>query len=146
MSLQWQPYREPIRVTLIRTGMIAVAVGAVITGLSGGGIRAWPRATAYALWPVLGGHFVELFFLNGLRPRLPAKRTVQVGARIAVWFVGGCVLFALMYATPLLMDRFEGLARWPAWWIGGVAFVAIELAVHLVLLMRGVPNFYDGRG
>jgi hypothetical protein len=29
MTSQWQLYREPLRVTMLRTGMIAIVVGAV---------------------------------------------------------------------------------------------------------------------
>jgi hypothetical protein len=37
-------------------------------------------------------------------------------------------------------------ARWPHWWVGGLAFVGIELVVHLVLHLRGNTSFYNGRG
>jgi hypothetical protein len=33
-----------------------------------------------------------------------------------------------------------------AWWVGGVAFIGIELVVHLALQVRGRPSFYNGRG
>jgi hypothetical protein len=33
----------------------------------------------------------------------------------------------------------------PAWWLGGVAFIAMELVVHLVLYARRLPSFYDRR-
>ena len=36
-------------------------------------------------------------------------------------------------------------AHRPAWWVGGVAFIGIELIVHLILLARGKPNAFDGR-
>jgi hypothetical protein len=35
--------------------------------------------------------------------------------------------------------------RWPAWWFGGIAFIVVELVVHLVMRLRGLPSFYDGR-
>ncbi len=34
---------------------------------------------------------------------------------------------------------------WP-WWLGGLAFIAIELLVHLVLQLCGRPSFCNGRG
>src|SRR5437588_10154872 len=95
--MTWQPYREPLRTTLLRNTTIALIAGAVMS-TRWGGISRWPIATLLALWPSLGGHFVELFFLNYLRPRLPVPRPVQVAARIAVCFVGGIVL-ALGTAT-----------------------------------------------
>ena len=36
-------------------------------------------------------------------------------------------------------------ARWPAWWLGGLAFIGIELLAHLLLQLRGRPSFYNGR-
>lgn len=98
------------------------------------------------LWPAFGGHWVELFFLNCLRPRLPAKRWVQIAARMATWFAGGCLLWAGMYLTAMALSRFHAPQRRLAWWVGGVAFIGIELVVHLVLQLRGRDNFYNGRG
>jgi hypothetical protein len=63
MTSQWQPYQEPLRTTLLRTGIIALVVGAVLAR-SWGGVARWPAATLLALWPALGGHLVELWFLN----------------------------------------------------------------------------------
>jgi hypothetical protein len=97
------------------------------------------------LWPALGGHFVELVFLNGLRPRLPDGRGVQVAARLVVWFVGGVVLAAAMRWTAVAL----GADRWfpgPVWWVAGFGLIVIELIAHGVLHLRGRPSFYNGRG
>lgn len=85
---QWQPFREPLSTTLLRTGTIAIVVGAVTARFLGGMSR-WPLTTLLVLWPSFGGHWVELWFLNWLRPRLSMSPWLQVGARVAVWFVGG---------------------------------------------------------
>jgi hypothetical protein len=144
MTTQWQPYREPLRTTILRNGMIAIVVGAVLALLRGGLVR-WPLATLLVLWPWLGGHFVELWFLNWLRPRLSIARGVQVAARVGVWFVGGTGLAIGMALTAMVLAGFHP-ARWPAWWIGGLAFLGVELAAHLMLQLRGRPSFYNGRG
>lgn len=139
----WQPYREPLRSTLVRTGLIAVVVGGVLA-VRWGGISRWPVATLLALWPAFGGHWVELWFLNWLRPRIPASRGVQILTRLAVWFVGGIVLAFGMQVTAMAFGMRP--MRWSNWWIAGVAFVGIELVVHMVLQMRGRSGFYSGRG
>jgi hypothetical protein len=144
MTAQWQPYREPLRATILRNGMIAIVVGAVLAPLRGE-LASWPLVTLVVLWPSLGGHFVELWFLNWLRPRLSIARGVQVAARVGVWFVGGTGLAIGMALTTMVLAGFRP-ARWPAWWIGGLAFTGIELVVHLVLQLRGRPSFYNGRG
>jgi hypothetical protein len=143
--MAWEPYREPLRVTLLRTGVIALVVGALVARVwSGGGAARWPVASLLMLWPALGGHCVEVGFLNFVRPRLSGGRGVQVGTRVLVWFLGGSLLALGMGLTAM------GLGiRWGGWgfmwWVGGVGFVAIELVVHLVLYLRGKPSFYDGR-
>ena len=143
-ATEWQPFREPLRATLTRTIGIALGVGLLVAPRWGGMAR-WPIVSAIMLWPTLGGHCLELWFLNWLRPRLPRDRGVQVGARIALWFLGGVVL---MYAMWLTARAFTGRlpAARPAWWIGGLAFIGIELVAQLVLRLRGRPSIYDGRG
>jgi hypothetical protein len=139
-----QPYREPLRTTLVRAGRIALIAGAVLA-LPRGGPARWPTATLLTLWPSFGGHWVELWFLNRLRPRLSAARAMQIIARLAVWFIGGVGLAIGMGLTAKALAGFRP-ARWPHWWIGGLAFIGIELVVHLALQFRGRPSFYNGRG
>jgi hypothetical protein len=144
MTAQWRPHREPLRTTLVRTGAIAVVVGGAIA-LTRGGLARWPTAALLVFWPSFGGHWVEVGFLNGLRPRLPVARAVQIAARIGAWFVGGV---ALAVGTGLTATAIAGVrpAQWPTWWLGGVAFVGIELVVHGVLQLRRRDSFYNGRG
>jgi hypothetical protein len=129
---------------MVRTGLIAIIVGAVPARFWGGRARG-PAATALVLWPSFGGHWVEVWFLNWLRPRLSIARSLQIAARVGVWFVAGIGLAIGMKLTAMALAGFRP-ARWPAWWIGGLAFVGIELAAHLVLQLRGRPGFYNGRG
>jgi hypothetical protein len=141
-NLTWKPFKEPFRITLARTGTIALVIGGVLAWRLGGLAR-WPTATLLALWPSLGGHWVEVWFLNFVRPRLPITRAVQVAVRVVVWFIGGLGLAIGMNLTAML----AGLRprHWVAWWLGGIGFIGIELTAHLVLRLRGRPSFYDGR-
>lgn len=143
-DVRWQPYREPLRITVARTGAIALAAGVLLARWFGG-LAHWPITTLLALWPSFGGHWVELWFLNFLRPRLPTLRAVQAGFRVVVWFIGGIGLALGMGLTMMALTQFRP-AHSPAWWLAGLAFVGIELAVHLVLRLRARPSFYDGRG
>jgi hypothetical protein len=144
MTSQWQPYREPLHTTMLRTGMIAIVAGAVIAAFRGGPAR-WPIATLLVLWPSFGGHWVEVWFLNWLRPRISTSRSAQVAARVGTWFIGGIGLAAGMCLTAMALAGFRP-AQWPAWWLGGLAFMGIELVAHLALQLRGRPSFYNGRG
>jgi hypothetical protein len=143
-NFKWQPFQEPLRITLARNGTIALVVGAVLAH-GFGGLARWPMATLLLLWPSLGGHWVEVWFLNCVRPHLPPARAVQAGVRVGVWFIGGIGLALGMRVTALVLAGFR-LAHWPAWWVAGLAFIAIELAAHFVLHLRGRPSFYNGRG
>jgi hypothetical protein len=129
---------------MLRTGMIAIVVGAVVARLWGGLAR-WPLATLLVLWASFGGHWVEVWFLDWLRPRLSSARGFQVAARVGVWFVGGAVLAIGMGLTAMALAGLRP-ANWSTWWLGGLAFIGIELVTHLVLQFRGRPSFYNGRG
>lgn len=133
----WQPYREPFRATLLRTVSIALVVGVVV-----GRMRFWLPWTVWALWPSFGGHWVEIFFLNWLRPRLPPARSAQIGARLVVWIVGGTALIAAARMTGLALGI--PALRLPPWWLGGPIFIGVELFVHALFQLRGKPSFYNG--
>jgi len=140
----WQPYREPLRTTLTRTIGIAI-VAAAFVALSSGGLRRWPSLVAVMLWPAFGGHWVDLLFLNWLRPRLPDTRIVQRIARLAIWFVGGVLIGIGVRVTAAVVLPRASMA-WLTWPVAGIAFIAVELAAHAVLQFRGRPSFYNGRG
>src|SRR5262249_18523958 len=129
--------------TLTRNVAIAAVVAASIALL-----RHEPKAflpiAVLALWPSLGGHYVELLFVNGLRDQIPPGRLTQALVRLLVWFVGGVLLYLCMVMTARALP----LKPFPPglWWCGGFLFIAIELAVHAILAVRGQANFYDGRG
>ena len=142
-SIEWQPYREPFRATLTRTIGIAVVVGGIVA-LSMGHLSRWPIVSLLILWPSFGGHWIDLLFLNWLRPRIPNARLVQIGARLAMWFAGGV---AIAFGLRLTAAALPGVdIEWLTWARAGVAFVAIELVAHGALQARGRPSFYNGRG
>ena len=137
-------YREPMRVTLRRTVGIALVAGGVIA-VSLGRPRAWLLVAVLALWPSFGGHWVEMLFLNWLRPRLPRARVPQIAARLMLWFVAGVALgFGVLFTMRLLPLMLP--ARTLPWWVGGVGFVTVELVAHLALSIRNRPSFYRGDG
>ena len=139
----WQPHREPLRTTLLRTIAIALLGGALLSRLSGGRLN-WPLGALLFLWFSFGGHWVEMWYLDWVRPRVSRARGIQILARVATWFLGGTVLALGMAATAIALGLRP--AQWPAWWLGGLAFIALELLVHLALQLRGRPSFYNGRG
>lgn len=147
MNATYQSFREPLRATLIRNGVIAICVATVIVMTTPGSNRAhrWMVAVILLLWPTFGGHCLEVGFLDWLRPRLPESGLVQRAARLAAWFLGGCALGACMLLTARVLNEGQ-VMRWPAWWVPGAAFVGIELIVHGGLQLRGMPSFFNGRG
>jgi hypothetical protein len=128
---------------MARNVMLAVGVGAVLALQRHDLKRLLPFA-ALALWFSLGGHYIELAFLNGLRARIPPGRLTQAGVRLLVWFSGGALLYVAMAATArTLAVPVLPLRLWP---YGGVLLLGVELAVHAVLAIRALPNVYNGRG
>ena len=77
-------FEEPFRHTLARNVAIAAVVGAVFA-FQRRDLKLLLPLTALALWFSLGGHYVELAFLNGIRARLPQRRLTQALARLLVW-------------------------------------------------------------
>ena len=131
------PFHEPLRTTLLRTVLIALVVGVVV-----GRAASWLPWTAFALWLTFGGHWVEVFFLNWLRPRLPAERWAQIGGRLLIWIVGGTVLMVGARATALALGI--PAMRVPPWSLGGPILVGLELFVHGLAQLRRQPNLYNG--
>lgn len=143
-----QPFREPIRATFMRTIGIALVAGIVFATLwrvTGSWAIRWLGASLVMLWPAAGGHWLELWFLNWLRPRVPAARSIQIAARLAVWFVGGIAIVFGMWATALGLLGGRPFS-YPPWWAAGIGFIAIELLAHVALQARGRPSFFNGRG
>jgi hypothetical protein len=139
----WPLVDEPLRRTLARTFTIAAVVG-VVSSLIAHRPAAAPFVALLALWPSLGGHFVEIAFLNGVRSRLPHTRLVQVPSRIVWWLAGGVALgSAVMFTSELLPVSTPSLRTW---WMGAPIFVCVELVAHTGLALRGRPNFYRGDG
>jgi hypothetical protein len=143
MPDQPRPYNEPLRVTLKRTVGIALVVGAALT-IPRGRFAQWPIATLLVLWPSFGGHWVEVFFLNVVRPALPPSSITRAVARVAVWFIGGIVLAAGMKMTATLLNGVV-VTRFPALWWGGPAFIGVELVTHGMARLRGQPGFFGGQ-
>ena len=135
--------REPLRRTVARNVALAAGVG-VVFALQRHGLRLLLPVAALALWFSLGGHYVELAFLNRLRARVSQGRLTQAGLRLLVWFAGGVVLYVLMAASARILPLDPPPLR--MWWYGGLLLIGVELAVHGLLAVRGRPNFYSGRG
>ena len=137
----WTPFREPIGRTLARNISIAVVVGAALAFWKHN-VGLWAPFSALAIWFSLGGHYVEVVFLNGIRPRIPGARLTQLLARLAAWFAGGAILYVFMAATARVL--LTHAPRLGLWWLGGLFLIGVELVAHAVLALRGSSSFYNG--
>jgi len=136
-------FEEPLSRTLTRTVGLAVLVGAVFA-LQRHHLALLLPIAALALWFTLGGHVVEIIFLNRLRDRIPQGRLTQVLVRLLLWMGGGILLYLGMAATARALSMAGPSFR--LWWIGGCLLIAVELVAHAALAVRRRPNFYNGRG
>ncbi len=135
------PQAEPLWAPFRRNTLLAMGAGAALS-LPHPTVRRWFAATLIMLWPTFGGHFVELLFLRGMSPRVSPSIGVQTLVRILTWFLGGMLLSLPMLATV----RATGVPHFASWlspWMGGVAFVALELLVHAIRRLRGLPSLYQ---
>ena len=142
-TVVWPRFLEPFGRTLARNAIIAVVVATVFALVQHRLSLIGPVALL-ALWFSLGGHYVEVIFLNGVRPRIPAVRTIQSLVRILIWICGGILLYWGMALTARVLPvRDASLAFW---WSGGLILTAVELVAHAFLALRSLPNFYSGEG
>lgn len=141
------PYREPWSATFIRTFAIAFFLATFMTLVlprPGGYARFWLGTYAAVLWFPLGGHYVELIYLNRLRMRWAWIRRRRTVTRIVWWFLGGLPLGLGCSWTFAALGYEPGFEL--AFWWGMPFFVLAEAVVHGVLALRGAPNFWNGRG
>ncbi len=145
-----QPYRESAAATILRTFAIAVVLTTVLSGVlyaaglaTGSPIRLWLTTFPAILWFPLGGHFVELVYLNFLRIRWPWWHRHRRSGRIIVWFLGGLPLGAGLWWTWTSLGNTLPAAL--PWWWGMPFFVVVEFIVHGIRHTLGYPNFWDGR-
>jgi hypothetical protein len=143
-SERWPRYQEPVVETLVRNVALALIIGGVVAWRVGR-LSLWPAAAALALWFTLGGHLIEVWFLNSLRHRIPRERATQIAARVVLWFVAGVVLAQCVLATMRVVGMVQNVT-FRRWWLPGLVFVLVELVAHLALVARRRPNFYDGAG
>ena len=131
-------FHEPFLKTLGRNGLIAAVVGLSLAAARGRLDLSLPLALV-ALWFSLGGHYVEVVYLNGLRPRLSVGVPQRLLARLSMWFVGGCVLYLGATASSDLLRVPMKAANF---WIGGIGLIGIELLAHSALRFRGRPSIF----
>jgi hypothetical protein len=115
----WSPPWQPYREPIRVTLRRTVGIAllvASIVALSSRGLARWPFYVLLFLWPSLGGHFI-----------------------------GGTLLMAAMSLTARAFGRDRLMPDVPLW-VGGAAFVGIELVAQVFLQLRHRPSFYNGRG
>jgi hypothetical protein len=136
-------FSEPFLRTFARTVGLALLASAIFAWRTGR-MNQMGVVFLVVLWFTFGGHWVEIFYLNWLRQRLPESNPVRMGVRIALWFVGGMLLgLGAVFTATHLADHPP--SRIPPLWLAGAGFVAIEMFVHLPMAVHGRPSFYNGR-
>jgi hypothetical protein len=104
----------------------------------------------FVAWITFGGHWLEIAFLNILRPRISHWPDFSlILLRLCVWVVGGALLFlAGIISRSLLLTGAlpPGSQMLAALLLGGPAFIVVELVAHILLLRRGRPSFWNRLG
>src|SRR6185436_17608302 len=123
---KWERFSEPWSATARRTGLLALGIGVVIAILRRRALSLL-TGTIGALVFTFGGHVAEVFFLNQVRPRISAHRTVQFTTRLAYWYVTGGILFTIGLTARVIPSDERHYVWWP---FAGLVFMAVELAIH----------------
>ena len=131
-------FHEPFPKTLGRNGLIAAVAGLSLAAARGR-LNLWLPLAVVALWFSLGGHYVEVGYLNGLRPRLSVGVPQRLLARVSLWFAGGCVLYLGAAASSGVLGVPMKGANF---WMGGLGLIGIELLAHSALRFRGRPSIF----
>ncbi len=140
------PCREPFQTTLLRTLTIAVFVtSATVLVLPSDGrvLRLWLITYPAVLWIPLGGHYVELLYLNAIRVRYPWVWRFRRSTRVVWWFAGGLPLGVGCWWTWTALGARPDFGL-PFWW-GMPFFVVAELVIHSLLAIFNKPSFWNGR-
>jgi hypothetical protein len=154
---RFKSFHEPLLSTITRTGAIAVGVATMLVFARLHRVpatwiewRLWLVLIAAIAWPSFGGHWVELFYLNRMRPRLAGWSDSRlIFVRLGTWLVGGAILFAgaaITYSLLLTGTVPQASFMTRALLLGGPLLVGVECIVHLFLLLTGKPSFWNFRG
>jgi hypothetical protein len=141
-----RPYVETLGATLRRTLIIAffiTTVLALVLPHERSFLRFWLSTYPAVLWFPLGGHYVELTYLNFLRMRWSWFRQHRYMTRVLWWFAGGLPLGLGCWWTWIGLGADPGFEL-PFWW-GMPFFILAECGVHAVLTVLGRPSFWNGR-
>jgi hypothetical protein len=144
MLFTGQPFHEPLRVTLMRTTATALVVGGLLAWRFARP-GAWLLLSGLVFWFTFGGHWVDLWWRNGLRPRIMAGPIVRILARLVFWFGGGVCLGAGVVGTMQFFATTRAMPA-PPWFMAGAVFVGVELVAHAALALRQQPSFFNGTG
>src|SRR5437763_15151470 len=98
---RFKRYREPPSATILRTGGIALVVASVAFVIGFHRLPStsiqwqnWLALVVFLFWISFGGHWVEIIYLNRIRPRLAHWSDFALMlVRLCVWEIGGAVLF-----------------------------------------------------
>jgi uncharacterized membrane protein len=133
--------KEPLSTTVLRTFSVAALVATIIS-IRTQTASIWTAQFCVVLWVSFGGHWLELFYINTLKKKLPK---IDWPFRLVFWFACGVLL---SFPMNLTRDMMEGnLSDKPEWWAFGLGFIAVELLVHALFLQsRGLPSVYNCKG
>jgi hypothetical protein len=154
---RFKPFHESLLATVVRTGSIAIIVASIVTvirlhhaPISSVQWHNWLALAVFVGWITFGGHWVEIAYLNGLRPKIaPWSDAALVCVRLAIWLAGGAILFLCAIVSLRLLIASElpdSPHAFKALLQGGPIFVVVELCAHTFLLLTRRPSFWNFRG
>lgn len=88
------------------------------------------------------GHWLELFFINVIKFRLPRNIYVLYIVRVCYWFVSSILLFLIANAIrELLVSNSRQLGNC---WSFGFLYIGVQLLMYAIMHIRLKKSFYNG--
>jgi hypothetical protein len=139
---------EPLIKTVIRTILTATIIAGILYLAHVFPYDGKSKLTLFAMiWLVvfcivIGGHWLELLFINSIKFALPKNILLLYFTRIVYWFLCAVPLF---FCTNFIMHVFlyDGL-RLSHWFTFGIFYIGIELLMHAIMQIRYKKSFYNG--
>ena len=134
--------------TLVRTIITATIISLVLYSIHVIPFNGKSNLIEYAvIWAVFFsiffiGHWIELFFINVIKFRLPKNIYVLYIVRICYWFVSSILLFLISNTIrELLVSNSRQLGNW---WFFGFLYIGVQLLMYAIMQIRLKKSFYNG--
>ena len=140
--------KEGFLQTLFRTALTATIISLILYFIHVIPFNGKSKLLEYGvIWAALfsivfGGHWLELFFINIIKFRLPGNIFVFHTVRICYWFISSIPLFLI--ATKIREFLVSNSRQLGNCWSFGFLYIVVQLLMYAIMHIRLGKSFYNG--